>query len=422
MFTTKQSMKNIFIILTILSLIYLTACYPTMEGNNLTVNTSGGNATSVPGNPTFTPQGPQGDTTGQITINSIILNPCAASNLVDSFTLVGNIPLHDTIKWYFSDGTKATTTSLTVKRTYTNSGYDTIKAVIDSGKKVVATIFKTIYISTIGGALPSSFTATPIVETSSGYKYFFNCNSTDIIPLYTWNFGDGSNNQSTTNSNIFYVFPATVSATNYTVLMTVSNGNGCINSVSKKITVPANSNYQKLSDTITYSFTSPCSSGGESFTFTCQLNEPSNAFYQWDFGDKSNATGQTVSHSYAKAGNYIVTLNISQNGINILSGAQQTVKANGQGTIPAALFSIDTNNTKDSLFTFNNNSTIPNGTNPISNIWDFGDTNNSSSNALSVVHIYQKTNTIQNKTVTLKVTSSAGCTNSYFQSVTIPSR
>ena len=356
------SMKNIYIILSVLSLTYLTACYPTVDSSYTTVNTTGGKSTSIPVNPTYTPQCPYGDSTGQITINSTILNPCATTNLIDSFTLVGNIPLYDTIKWSFSDGTKVKTTGLTVNHTYATMGYDTIRAVIDSGKNILDTIIKVIYIAPIGGAMSASFTSTAIIETSNGYKYFFISNSTGIIPLYTWTFGDGSNPQSTSNSNIFYVFPATSSATNYTVQMNVSNGNGCTNKVSNIITVPANSNYQKLSDTITYSFTSPCSNSGESFTFSCQLNEPSNAFYQWDFGDKNNGTGQTISHAYSKAGIYNVTLNITQNGKSLLSNAQQTINSFGQGAIPTAAFSIDPINTKDSLFTFVNSSTIPNGT------------------------------------------------------------
>lgn len=420
--TTDLSMKNIYIILTVLSLTYLTACYPTVDSNYIPVNTTGGNATGNPVIPTYTPQSPYGDSTGQITINSTIINPCASTNLIDSFTLVGNIPPFDTIKWSFSDGTKVKTKGLTVNHTYPTMGFDTIRAVIDSGKNILDTIIKVIYIAPIGGAMSASFTSTPIIETGNGYKYFFNSVSSGITPQYTWNFGDGSHLQSTTNSSIFYIFPPTASATNYTVQLTVSNGNGCSNSVRNLISVPASSNYQKLSDTITYSFTSPCSSNGESFTFSCQLNEPSNAFYQWDFGDKSSGTGQTVSHSYTNAGNYTVTLNVLQNGKSILSGAQQIVKAFGQGAIPTASFSIDSPNTRDSLFTFINNSNIPNGTTSLSNIWDFGDGNNSNSNAMSVAHIYQKVSTVQNKMITLKVTSSAGCTSSYSLSVTIPSK
>ena len=204
--------------------------------------------------------------------------------------------------------------------------------------------------------------------------------------------------------------------------MNVSNGNGCTNKVSNIITVPASSNYQKLSDTITYSFTSPCSNSGETFTFSCQLNEPSNALYQWDFGDQNNGTGQTVSHAYSKAGIYNVTLNITQNGKSILSNAQQNVNAFGQGTIPTAAFSLDAINTKDSLFTFINSSTIPNDTSSFTNYWSFGDGKNSTSNALSISHIYQKTSTPQNKTVTLKVTSVAGCISNFSLPIVIPSK
>ena len=399
-------------------LCYLTACYPTVDSNNTPNNTHGSNATSNPGTPTYTPQSPTGDSAGQITINSVILNPCATSNLIDSFTLIGNIPAYDTIKWSFSDGTKVKTTGLTVNHIYSTSGYSTIQAIIDSGKKVIDTIVKTIYIAPTGGAISASFTATPLVETGSGYKYYFSTNSTAYISKYLWNYGDGSIPQSTTNSSSFYLYPLSSSATNYTVALTVSNANGCTSSSRNYITVPASSSFQKLSDTITYSYTSPCSLTGESFTFSCLLNEPSNAFYQWNFGDNITSTGQTVSHSYSKSGIYIVTLNVSVNGKVILANAQQYVKAWGSGNIPTASFNFTS---IDSLFTFQSTSTINNGT-TLTNYWNFGDTVFAINNATITKHIYNKINGTKQRNVGLKVTSLAGCSDSTTLTITVPSK
>ena len=42
--------------------------------------------------------------------------------------------------------------------------------------------------------------------------------------------------------------------------------------------------------------------------------------YEWDFGDGSNATGVIVNHSYLNAGNYTVTLKVTDNG-----GAENTI-------------------------------------------------------------------------------------------------
>ncbi len=37
------------------------------------------------------------------------------------------------------------------------------------------------------------------------------------------------------------------------------------------------------------------------------------AKYEWDFGDKTTAIGETVSHSYASGGDYKVTLTVTDN-------------------------------------------------------------------------------------------------------------
>jgi len=60
------------------------------------------------------------------------------------------------------------------------------------------------------------------------------------------------------------------------------------------------------------------------------------ANYHWDFGDGSSAVGPSVSHSYAKGGNYTVTLTVTDRGGNIRSLAQtlDVLGRNGQVVAP----------------------------------------------------------------------------------------
>ena len=112
-----------------------------------------------------------------------------------------------------------------------------------------------------------------------------------------------------------------------------------------------------------------------------------------------------------------MTLKISQNGINIINAAKQTINAFGQGYLPKALFTYSAN---DSIFSFVNSSTVPNNS-TLTSYWDFGDNTTSSRNG-NVSHNFIKDSILKSKTVNLKVTSLAGCTDTYSQKVTIPNR
>jgi hypothetical protein len=60
-----------------------------------------------------------------------------------------------------------------------------------------------------------------------------------------------------------------------------------------------------------------------------------NGGYQWDFGDGTTGTGPSVYHQYAKAGNYQVTLKVTDRGGNTAS-ITQTVQVLGSNGQPAA--------------------------------------------------------------------------------------
>lgn len=57
--------------------------------------------------------------------------------------------------------------------------------------------------------------------------------------------------------------------------------------------------------------------------------------YQWDFGDGNNASGTSVSHTYAAAGNYTVTLTITSEGCTESTTTQVTIN-------PAPNFNVGT--------------------------------------------------------------------------------
>ena len=53
---------------------------------------------------------------------------------------------------------------------------------------------------------------------------------------------------------------------------------------------------------------------GETITFNASSSYENITKYEWDFGDRTNAVGETVTHSYTSAGEYNVTLTVTHNG------------------------------------------------------------------------------------------------------------
>ena len=115
------------------------------------------------------------------------------------------------------------------------------------------------------------------------------------IQTYNWNFGDG---QTGTGQNTTHTY---ANPGNYQVTLTVGCGGHCTNQITKTVSV-----YGQPTSNFTY--TTVCRGTPTQFTSTAtppqgqQINN-----YQWNFGDGQTGTGQTVSHTYAQAGNYQVT-------------------------------------------------------------------------------------------------------------------
>lgn len=118
--------------------------------------------------------------------------------------------------------------------------------------------------------------------------------STGNISNYFWNFGDG--NASTLISPTYKYNKSGV----YTIALTVINNTGtCINKKTETITVGA----LKCQADFTFFVDSLKQEG----TFKAKLSGNSTAIY-WEFGDGSMSTEMDVTHKFANAGFYKVTL------------------------------------------------------------------------------------------------------------------
>jgi len=127
-----------------------------------------------------------------------------------------------------------------------------------------------------------------------GFSFAFSDSTKDSIATWTWDFGDLTlpvNAQNTSH-------PYSTSGL-YNAQLTVTDDNGCIDSLSKPVYV-----YPEM----VASFTADTVCVGDSTQFTDQSNGTT-ATWNWDFGDGSTDTVQNPKYPYNSAGSFTATLN-----------------------------------------------------------------------------------------------------------------
>jgi gliding motility-associated-like protein len=210
---------------------------------------------------------------------------------------------------------------------------------------------------------------------------------------YNWNFATGT--ATVQNPVYLYANPGV-----YNVRLITTTNNGCIDSITKAVTV----NPLPLVDFIN---TPVCDGLPSSFTQKVTIGTGSITSYAWDFGDGSSSTSAITSHQYLNPGTYSVKLtSMSSQGC-----VHDSTKAVVVNPLPVANFTpanacVGTSNT------FVNSSTIL-GATPLNYVWSFGD--GSTSILTSVGHKYTASGMY---TVKLVATSGKGCADSISKTTT----
>ena len=241
----------------------------------------------------------------------------------------------------------------------------------------------------------ANFSATPTSGCSPQFVSFTDL-STGNPTQWRWDLGNGTisflKNPSTT-----YLTPG-----QYSITLVVHDANGNSDSITKTqyiniFAIPvANFSATPLSGCIplTVQFTDLSIASGSSITA-----------WLWDFGDGNTGSTQNPSHTYTSAGNYNVTLRVTT-----ASGCLKTLTKNNYIQVSNAVTASFTNTLPAGCslpvtINFTNTST---GSGILSYAWNFGD--GGTSNAQNPSHVYNSTGSF---TVTLTVTSSTGCTNTF---------
>ena len=180
---------------------------------------------------------------------------------------------------------------------------------------------------------------------------------------------------------------------------------------------------------VTPTFLSPCANSNSIVSFTLTgSNIPSNATYEWYFGDTNSqlTSSTTVTNTYLYVGqtyNLVLKLDTGTSKTNIAVVTKKITVPSATAVSPIATFTAQQNATtaKGVNFSFNaGNSTVATGT-ITEYYWTFGDGSIPiDTTSYYVTHTYSQINTVQKDTVKLVVTSSTGCQSSIYKIVTIP--
>jgi gliding motility-associated-like protein len=232
----------------------------------------------------------------------------------------------------------------------------------------------------------ASFVATSPLAGCTPHNVQFNstvvANSPGTV-TYSWDFGDGTTG---TGANPTHTY---TTAGTYSVLLTVTNGAGCVQTVLQNAYIiarpvaparfTANQNFFCSLPAVA-TFTNISTGGTAPYTAS------------WDFGDGGKGTGNSISHSYTTSGNFTVTLiNTDVYGCAdtfVNSNLITVVGAQPNFIAPAAVC-------KWTKATFTNSTPGYNSTS-----WDFGDGNvDLFSNSTSHAYLYDGTYTVTMTTV-----------------------
>lgn len=118
---------------------------------------------------------------------------------------------------------------------------------------------------------------------------------------WNWTFSDGF---SSTNQNVTHKF---ATKANYKVTLTVTDNDTRTSSITKTV------NVYNAPPIVNFTFSPENPLPEDNVHFTTNSTDPENKpiTYFWDFGDDTNTTDQNPTHSYIFAGNYSVTLKVS---------------------------------------------------------------------------------------------------------------
>ncbi|MCU7797598.1 MAG: PKD domain-containing protein [Candidatus Thiodiazotropha sp. (ex Myrtea spinifera)] len=210
-----------------------------------------------------------------------------------------------TYAWNFGDGN--TSNAANPNHTYAAAGtYNVSLTVTDNGGAIDSDV-TTATISDPPNVAPTANANGDYAGTAGVAVSFSSAGSSDSdgsIASYAWDFGDGG---SSTQANPNHSY---TSAGSYTVTLTVTDNDGATDSDTATATISATANVAPTANA-NGDYTGTTGNPVSFFSTGSSDSDGAITGYQWDFGDGANSTDTNPVHTYAAAGNYTVTLTVT---------------------------------------------------------------------------------------------------------------
>jgi PKD repeat protein len=191
--------------------------------------------------------------------------------------------------WAFGDG--GTSTSANPSYTYGAAGTYTVSMVATSANGCSSTYASSVVVN----ATPTA--SFGVNEACANSVVSFS--NTSSAGVNSWTFGDGAGSQMANPSHVY------TTANTYNVVLTVTNGDGCVASSNRNVTI---------NPLPVVSFTGSALCTGPAAQFTNGTTVPGGtATSAWNFGDGNTSNQTSPSHTYGSAGTYNVRLTATTN-------------------------------------------------------------------------------------------------------------
>lgn len=230
--------------------------------------------------------------------------------------------------------------------------------------------------------------------------------STDSIVQYAWTFnGPVSGSSSAPNPSFTYSAPGT-----YQVTLVITTAMGCTSQITKTVTVSGGGTSCHadfwINQSPQYVAVVSLSGSGQGDSIVT---------YNWNFGDGTiiSGTAPAITHTYASAGTYSITLTIITQS-SCVDSFTRVVTVNSMPPISCQAQYADSIAGNDVYFSSSASFTNPNDQ-IVYRSWDFGD-GSAPVSGLNVVHTFQAPGSY---TVCLKIVTANGCVDSTCRVITI---
>jgi len=334
-----------------------------------------------------------------------ILDDTVTFNASESYDPNGYIANYT---WDFGDGNVTTVTTPAITHIYATEGSYTVTLTVTDNDGYTDITTEIVRVRNYPTATFTYSPDYPIAGETTTFDASSSLPNGGVIVNYFWNFGDGSLPVNTTDPSTNHIYTATG---NYTVTLTITDSEGLGDSTVDALVVRA---YPTAS--FTYSPAVPYV--GDTVSFDASSSVPNGGVitnYYWNFGDGSslNATGPITTHVHLEAGNYIVTLIVTDSeGLS-----QETTKTVAIGKSSVASFNYSPEHpARHEQITFNASESYDINGYIVSYTWDFGDGNITTVTTPIITHKYAYLATY---TVALTVTDNDGYVDTTTQAVKV---